>query len=327
MRERDIIDNFFKLSFDNTNAINIKIGIGDDAAAVFPPVGEHLLISTDTLVENIHFFSDVNAYALGIKSAAVSLSDIAAMGARALWMTVSLSRPPVASDWFRDFAQGLSDSTKQYNYAIIGGDLTRANAITITTTVMGAMQGTPLQRSGAKLGDDIWVSGYIGAAAYAVGTRLKNYAANINAVAMKQAIKSLETPIPRLALGQALVDLAHTAMDISDGLLTTAQAIADASACCLSIDTCAIPLPPCLENAPQVIRHNCTLAGGDDYELFFTAPIHHRQAITALASNAVPLTRIGSVQEGTGVLLWENEQLVSMEQSGYEHNFNSDHVT
>ncbi len=320
MRERDIIENFFKFSSDNAN---IEIGIGDDAAAVIPPSGERLLVSSDTLIENIHFFPDVSPYTLAIKSAAVSLSDIAAMGGRALWMTVSLSRPPVSPDWFRAFAQGFVDSTKQYNYAVIGGDLTRADTIAITTTVIGAMPRPPLQRSSAKVGDDIWLSGHIGAAAYAVGMRLKNYPSTIDDIAIVEAISCLETPSPRLALGQALVGLAHAAMDVSDGILTTAQTIGEASHCCLSLNVDTLPLPLCLNNADPNIIRACTLAGGDDYELFFTAPTSNRQAITALASSTVPLTRIGNVKEGAGVLLWDNGQALQMQQTGYEHDFGS----
>lgn len=314
MREQEIIRRYFAQRA--AGAADVEVGVGDDAAVLAPPDGK-LVVSTDTLNAGVHFFADADPYTLARKAAAVSLSDIAAMGGQARWLTVALTAAADASaEWFESFARGLASSSAEHRYAVIGGDLTRGAQCAITTTALGICHQPPLTRSGAKAGDEVWLSGSVGLAAYALAVRRGDLPA---AGDMRAAERCLHDPTPRLALAAALADKAHAMMDISDGLLITAQTIAEQSAVQIVLDAAALPLPPALAHLPAQAAHQCQFTGGDDYELLFTAP--PAANIASLASAALPLTRIGAVAAGSGAIVQLDGKPLDFPAAGYSHDF------
>ena len=314
MREQEIIRRYFA----NLTTVGVDIGVGDDAAVVSLPSAAKLAMSTDTLNAGVHFFADADPYYLARKAAAVSLSDMAAMGAVPRWLLVSLSTPPQADSWFEAFAHGLQSSAAAYQYAVVGGDLTRAEQLSVTTSIVGIFGSAPLTRFAALAGDDVWVSGAFGGAAHALGVRTERLPA---ADDMRLSDFCLDDPQPRLALGAALAGIANSAMDVSDGLLVTARDIAAQSGVCLRLEMSRIPAAQSLRGLPIERQQQCFLYGGDDYELLFTVPPDNRQAVAALATSQIPLTCIGKVVAGGGVAMTLNGEAVEMPAGGYEHDF------
>ncbi len=311
MRESEVIARFFRFA----SGARTIIGAGeDDAAVLSPPPRTRLVCSSDSLIEDVHFFADADSYFLARKSAAVSLSDIAAMGARPLWMTVALAANDKKTKWFARFAEGLKSSTAEFGYAIVGGDLCRAAKVHITTTVIGALKHPPLLRSGARAGEDVWISGAPGEAALAVHCR-KNGADKIPPKHLRAANERLHNPSPRLSLGYKLAKIASAAIDMSDGLAACANAIAARSGVKIILHLRDIPPPPCLENLPPDLRQNLMLCGGDDYELFFCAPQNARRKLSH--TNAI---RIGETAVGGGVKI-VGENGATFAARGYEHDF------
>ena len=303
MREREIIARLF----DFTKTESVCTGVGDDAAVVSAD-GQQLAVSTDSLNEGVHFFFDADPFLLARKSAAVSLSDMAAMGARPLWMTAALTTAHDV-EWLSRFAEGLKSSAAEYDYAIVGGDLCRGEKTSVTTTVIGAIDKTPLLRSGAKAGDEVWISGALGEAALAVHCRKNNitsrYESEINT--------RLNEPVPRVKLGQKLVGVASAAMDISDGLFSTAVEVAAQSKVKIVLRRHDMPLAPALSELPEDLQNRLMFAGGDDYELFFCAPPAAHSFITAEKAFC-----IGKVEAGSGVVVEGADELTM---GGYEHDF------
>ena len=308
MREREVISRFFNFP----GADSVAVGIGDDAAVLSPPPGAALAASSDTLIEGRHFFSGADSFYLARKAAAVSLSDMAAVGARPLWMLVALTAPG-GEEWFARFAGGLKSSAEEYGYAVVGGDLCRGNLISITTTVIGAVKKTPLLRSGARPGDDAWISGALGLAACAAHCRINNitpppqYAAELNG--------KLDNPAPRLELGQKLSGAASAAVDISDGLIAAAAAVAEQSKVKIVLRRGAIPVLPALQEFPVELQNKFMLGGGDDYELFFCAPKSARKKIAAEGALCIGEVISGAGAEITGA----NGAPLKIE--SYEHDF------
>ncbi|MGI9306162.1 MAG: thiamine-phosphate kinase [Gammaproteobacteria bacterium] len=307
MREREVISRFF-----NFPAASVDAGIGDDAAVLSPPPGARLAASCDTLNEGTHFFSGTDAYFVARKAAAASLSDMAATGARPLWMLVALTAPS-GTAWLARFAEGLKSSAAEYEYAIVGGDLCRGDAISITVSVVGAVDGAPLLRGGARAGDDVWISGATGCAAFAAHCRKNNiapppqYAAEINA--------KLDDPVPRLALAQKLAGTASAAVDISDGLAAAAAAVAAQSKVKIIIQQSGVPVPPALSHLPEKLQNEFVLGGGDDYELLFCAPPSARPFLAAENAVCIGAACCGAGAEITG------EDGAPVFVRGYEHDF------
>lgn len=308
MRESEVIARFF----DFAPGDNAPVGVGDDAAVLSPPPQTHLACGSDSLIEDVHFFSDDDSFFLARKAAAVSLSDLAATGARPLWMTVALAADKNA-EWFARFAEGLKSSAAEYQYAIVGGDLCRAEKVCITTTAIGALDGRPLLRNGARAGDDVWISGATGEAALAVHCRKTGIAAPPHYL---DAInKKLNDPRPRLALGCKLSGIATAAMDISDGLAACARAVAARSGIRIVLQMRDIPIPPPLAALPSSLQNELILNGGDDYELFFCAPKNARSFLEK--ENAF---RIGEVSAGAGAdIIGADGKTIRAR--GYEHDF------
>ncbi|MEI6738493.1 MAG: thiamine-phosphate kinase [Pseudomonadota bacterium] len=285
------------------------LGIGDDCALIDVTPGKQLAISTDTLVSGMHFFADADAEKLGHKALAVNLSDLAAMGASPRYFTLAITLPEINDVWLADFAKGMFQLADQYDMALIGGDTTRG-PLSMTLTVIGQVApGKALQRDHAKAGDDIWVSGALGGAALALCHLREDIKLKPNVLA--GAMSRLHTPTPRVALGLRLVSLAHAtvaAIDVSDGLIADLGHICDASTLTAEIDWPRIPCHPSLLSAAPDVRMRCALAGGDDYELCFTAPPSARAAVETISREMeLPLTKIGVMKSGSAMVVVRNE--------------------
>ncbi|WP_374409851.1 thiamine-phosphate kinase [Hydrogenophaga sp.] len=282
----------------------VALGIGDDCALLRPSPGLQLAVSSDMLVEGRHFFPDVDPAALGHKSLAVNLSDLAAMGARPLGFTLALSLPAANDAWLKAFADGLHALADAHACPLVGGDTTRG-PLNICITVFGEVApDRALRRDAAKAGDDLWLSGCTGEARLALerlrGTDWATAATGDEALCRQR----LERPTPRLALGMALAGLAHAAIDLSDGLAGDLGHILAASGVGAEIDRAALPVAPALQALSETHRLECLLQGGDDYELLFTAPQDVRQAVLAAAeTSGTPVHRIGRITADRGLRL------------------------
>ncbi|MBT9475821.1 thiamine-phosphate kinase [Polaromonas sp.] len=294
------------------------LGVGDDCALLQPAPGTQMAISCDMLVQGRHFFADVDPAALGHKALAVNLSDLAACGATPLAFTLALALPLADDAWLAPFSRGLLALADAHGCELVGGDTTQG-PLNICITVFGEVpvvhgRSQALLRSGARAGDDVYVSGTLGDARLALdalrGTRA------LPATVLAEARQRLEQPTPRVALGQALRGVASAAIDVSDGLLGDLRHILKASGVGATIDTSiAINLiASCTHKdwATGLISLNnqleYVLAGGDDYELAFTAPASAREAVQAAARQAhTPVTRIGRIEPEAGLRLIDGQ--------------------
>jgi len=317
--EFDIIRRYFKRA-----ASNAVLGIGDDAALIGIAPGNELAVSTDTLVCGKHFFADTDPYRLGHKSLAVNLSDMAAMGAEPRWVLLALTLPETLAQhnqtWLQQFSAGFFALAEQHHVELIGGDTT-AGPLNICVQILGEIaKGKALRRSGAKSGDDIWVSGTLGDAALALQHLLGKIALEPDEIG--QCLPALLTPEPRIELGRRLIGLAHSAIDISDGLVADLGHILQDSEKSAVIHLQSIPCSPVLKKRlPQSAATACLLAGGDDYELCFTAPAAHRAEIAILAVElCIPLTCIGEISSGAGLIVKDAQgKTMTLETTGYDH--------
>ena len=288
-------------------AKNARLGVGDDAALLAPAAGCELAVSTDLLLEGRHFAARTAPRALGHKALAVNLSDMAAMGAAPRWATLALALPAGDADWLAAFAEGFYALAARYKVDLVGGDTTRG-PLAICVTILGEVPaGTALRRDGAKPGDDVWVSGELGGAALAL-----EHPENARAAAR------LHEPEPRVALGERLRGLASAAIDISDGFAQDLGHILERSAVAATVRYADLPKFPLRDAA---LERRCVLAGGDDYELAFTAPAAARAAIEQLAAPlGVALTRVGSIQAGAPRLQVLDAQGRDIEvKAGFDH--------
>jgi thiamine-monophosphate kinase len=305
MGEFELIDRFFKRPLA-ASPPGVALGIGDDCALLAPSPGMQLAVSSDLLVEGRHFLSTVDPARLGHKALAVNLSDLAACGARPLGFTLALALPQADPHWLEGFARGLHTLADAHGCALVGGDTTRGS-LSICITVFGEVPpGQALLRSGARPGDDVYASGTVGDARLALevfrGTLV------LTQGAFELARQRLECPTPRVALGVALRGLASAAIDISDGLLGDLGHVLRQSGVGVRIDTTAalqlLALRDMEPRLPPARALECVLAGGDDYELAFTAPAGHRDAIAAAAATTgTRVTRIGTIEREAGVRL------------------------
>jgi thiamine-monophosphate kinase len=275
---------------------DVALAVGDDCALLQPAPGEQWAVSTDTLVEGVHFLSTVDPAVLGYKALAVNLSDLAACGAEPRCCFLALALPRVEEDWLQSFSDGLFALADAHGCVLAGGDTTRSSqGIVITMTVMGAVpRGQALLRSGAQPGDDIWVSGTLGDAAF--GLALLQGEASADAADARSAIERLERPQPRVALGRALRGVATSAIDVSDGLLGDLGHILERSKVGAHIEWGRVPRSEALLRRPDAQQQRWALQGGDDYELLFTAPAQRRERVEACAAAAgIQVSRIGEI--------------------------------
>lgn len=282
------------------------LGIGDDCALLAPGAGMQLAVSSDMLVEGRHFLSTVAPDRLGHKSLAVNLSDLAACGAKPLAFTLALSLPRADEALLDGFAQGLFALADEHGIELVGGDTTQGPP-NICITAMGEVPtGGALLRSGARPGDDLYLSGTVGAARLALEVfRGTHRLAGHDFDAVREA---MERPQPRVALGLALRGVASSAIDVSDGLLGDLGHILRRSGVAAVVEADAVPRGAVLAAQPLALQRICTLAGGDDYELLFTAPREAADRVQAAAREAgTAVTRIGRIEAGQGLRLVDRE--------------------
>jgi thiamine-monophosphate kinase len=304
MGEFDLIARYFQRA-EPLDA-RVALGNGDDCALLMPRAGMQLAVSSDMLVEGRHFLANVDPEALGHKALAVNLSDLAACGAQPMAFTLALALPRVDEAWLSGFASGLFALADAHGCRLVGGDTTRG-PLNICITVMGEVpSGQALLRSGARALDDVYVSGTLGGARLALDALQGKV--HISGSALAQHRLRLERPTPRVALGMALRGVATSAIDLSDGLLGDLGHVLRASDCGAEISTKSIA------NCSIFTSENygfdalyclqAVAAGGDDYELLFTAPVDKRELVAQAAqSSATPVTRIGSITTARGLVL------------------------
>jgi len=279
------------------------LGVGDDCALLTPAAGLQLAVSSDMLVEGRHFLSTVDPVRLGHKALAVNLSDLAACGAKPLAFTLALALPASDPGWLEPFAQGLLALADQHECELVGGDTTRG-PLTISITVFGEVPpGQALLRSGARPGDDLYASGTLGDARLALEVFRGTLA--LSGPAFEAARARMEAPTPRVALGLALRGVATSAIDVSDGLLGDLAHVLARSGVGVTIALETVPgLMACDEMLDRDRRLDYVLAGGDDYELLFTAAPEQRHAVRdASIKSGTSVTRIGVIDAEPGVRL------------------------
>ncbi|WP_124948834.1 thiamine-phosphate kinase [Sulfuriferula thiophila] len=313
--EFDLIRQYF-----SRPAPDAILGAGDDCALLQVTPGMLLAVSTDTLVAGVHFFPDADPALLGWKSLAVNLSDLAAMGATPRWATLAITLPEVDDEWLAAYADGLYRCAAQHHISLVGGDTTRG-ALCMTLTVMGEVPpGAALRRDGAQAGDTVWVSGCLGDAAFALAAIQGHL--NLSDTDFATLSTRLHAPVPRVALGLALRQIASSAIDLSDGLLADLGHILERSQVGAELDYTQLPVSELVHDlAAHPAFDRCVLAGGDDYELCFTAPADKQDAITAIgASLGLRLTAIGQISAEAGLRVTDGDGLaIALDSVGYDH--------
>ncbi len=313
------------------------LGVGDDAALIQVSAGHQLAISSDMSVVCTHFYPDAAPYDIGWKSLAVNISDMAAMGAKPKWATLSIALPDINQDWLSAFSAGFFACANAFNVDLIGGDTTRGS-LNISVTIMGEVAiGKALKRSETQVGDDIWVSGHLGHAA--LGLAFLQQKIVLEDELRDIALRALHHPQPRVSVGLALREIAHSCIDISDGLLADLSHILKASGSYVNAynlnaselsDTKVMGASLQLENIPclAVLKsrlqepniQKAILTGGDDYELCFTAHPQQRQTILSLAKQLeVNLTRIGETNATGKLSVQFEQQAINISTLGYDH--------
>ena len=296
------------------------LGVGDDAALLQVSVGNALAVSSDMLVCGTHFLPDADPFLLGHKTLAVNLSDMAAMGAAPRWATLAIALPEADEAWLAQFSAGFFALAQQHGVELVGGDTTRG-PLNLCVTIFGEVPAQQaLRRSGAQVGDEIWVSGCLGDAALALAHLQGRIA--LSAAELVACLPALHQPQPRVALGLALRGIASSAIDISDGLLADLGHILDASQVGAQLDFAALPVSPALNNyVSQPLARQCILSGGDDYELCFTASSARHAELSDIAARLnLPLTRIGKIVAGRGCIVHDaSGNPLNVEACGYDH--------
>lgn len=302
---------------------DVRVGIGDDGAVVAFETDMECVASVDMLVEGRHFAAGTDPQRLGHKTLAVNLSDLAAMGARPRYALLAGALPTSDSGWLSAFMRGFDALAARYGVELIGGDTTRG-PLTLCVTVLGDVPaGRAITRAGAKPGDDVYVSGTLGDAALALAVRLGHI--DVDAAGLRVAGERLDAPQPRIALGIALRGIASAAIDVSDGLTGDLGHILEASQVGAALDLAALPASDALRARTHGSGRDgalaCLLAGGDDYELCFTASPALRTRIGAVAQDlSLALTRIGAITASPGLVVRdETGAAMSALPRGFDH--------
>jgi thiamine-monophosphate kinase len=317
MGEFELIGRYFQRP-DQAPA-GVVLGIGDDCALLAPQPGMQIAVSSDMLVEGRHFLSTVAPERLAHKALAVNLSDLAACGARPLGFTLALALPRADPDFLEPFARGLFALADAHGITLIGGDTT-AGPLNLCITVFGEVPaGRALRRDGAVAGDQLWVSGRLGDARLALEVFRGTLA--LPGDAFERVRVAMERPTPRVALGQALRGVATSAIDLSDGLLGDLAHVLRASALGAVVEADAIPCSTIVAALDAPWRRVCTLHGGDDYELLFSAPPERADAVRAAASAAgVAVTSIGQLVATPGLRVLDAAgAALAVETTGFDH--------
>jgi thiamine-monophosphate kinase len=317
LTEFSIIDTFF--TKQKVKRSDVFVGIGDDCAITKVPKNYRLVTTVDTMVAGMHFLNDTPAAAIGHKIAAVSLSDLAAMGAIPAWATLAITLPKANSKWLKQFCQGLFTILKKYNVQLIGGNTT-AGPLTITSQISGFVPNKKaLLRSSAKIGDLIYVTGTLGDAGLAL--QLLHKQKSLNTKDKKFLIQRLQYPEPRVKEGQQLLKIAHAAIDISDGLAADLSHILYNSNVGATLFIEDLPLSAALKNnTSPFTAWKFALTSGDDYELCITIPPHLKSAVTKFNNKfSCGLKQIGIIEKKPGLRLQLQDKTFSLTKLGYEH--------
>jgi len=297
------------------------LGIGDDCALLRPRAGAALAVSTDMLLAGRHFFAGTDPGKLGHKALAVNLSDLAAMGADPRWALLAIALPGADEKWIAAFAKGFFRLARRFGTELVGGDTTKG-PLAISITAIGEVPpDSALRRDAARAGEDIWLSGTTGEAALALAHlegRVK-----LGSAARKACLARLHTPEPRVALGRRLRGLARCAIDVSDGLLADLEHVLRASGVGAQLRWDELPRARAIASCPdRILARDCLLAGGDDYELLFTAARSRRARIEALGRKLrIPLARIGATVAGEPEIDLRDArgETVSARRTGFDH--------
>jgi len=308
VNEFALIDRYFRREPRHSS---VRIGVGDDAAVIRPTPGMDLVLSVDMLVEGRHFLRGTEPYRLGHKTLAVNLSDLAAMGATPRYALLAGALPDADEAWLAAFSQGFFALAEAYGVDVIGGDTTQGPRNLCVTIIGETPADAALRRSGAKPDDDVYVSGELGDAALALAALQERTA--LSADELSRAQVRLEAPEPRVRLGERLRGIASAALDISDGLTGDLAHILDESHVGAAIELARIPrsraLDAKLAGAERDLALACLLAGGDDYELCFTASPEMRDRITSLSRDLdLPLSRIGTITGLPGLKILDDRR-------------------
>lgn len=301
------------VSFPPDRDHGVRLGIGDDAAVLEIPAGQHLVAATDTLNAGVHFPVDTAAYDIAYKCLAVNLSDLAAMGATPRWALLSLSLPRADADWVQSFAAGFKSLAEVHNVSLVGGDTT-SGPLSVSLTALGYIEpGKQLTRGGAKPGDLIVVSGTLGGAARALDLL------DTEIPAIDRHL--LDRPLPRVSLGQVLKGYANACIDVSDGLLADLGHMLKASQCGARLDIETLPFDDSLATLEDELRWSYQLSGGDDYELLFTLPPVHRSSLATWSQHLdINLSVIGEIEAGGGTrCIRKNGTSFEPQSAGFEH--------
>lgn len=301
--------------------LDVETGIGDDCALLTIAEKQLLAISTDTLVSGVHFLADIDPRDLGYKALAVNLSDLAAMGADPAWLTLALTLPEVDESWLSAFSDSLFEQLDYYGVQLIGGDTTRG-PLSVTLGIHGMIPvGRALKRSGAKVGDWIYVTGTLGDSAAGLAI-LQNRLHVSNTQHADYLIARHLRPSPRILHGQAIRGLASSAIDLSDGLISDLGHILTASDCGAHVDLDALPCSDALRAHVSPDQAQAWgLAGGEDYELCFTVPEINRGALEVAIDNlGVTYRCIGQIAPvAEGLQFLRNGSAVTLDLKGYDH--------
>jgi thiamine-monophosphate kinase len=301
------------------------LGLLDDAAVVNCRAGRCLVVTADAIVAGVHYLPEDPPYLVARKLLRVNLSDLAAMGARPLHYMLTMALPPaLGADWVSEFARGLAEDQDRFGIELLGGDSVAipGPAVLSLTAIGEVREGMEIRRSGACPGDLVWVSGTIGDAFLGLAL-LRGAYPQLALEYREQLIARFQVPDPRVALGRRLVGIAHAMIDVSDGLLADLGHICETSRVAAVVELASLPLSPAariIADGEPAIRTDLT-AGGDDYELLFTAPPHLTKAIDNLSSGlGLPITQIGRIEAGEGVQLVDPEgHRVHIDRLGYRH--------
>src|SRR5919106_5481147 len=296
------------------------LGLVDDAALLDPRPGMQLVLTKDAMVAGVHFLKGDPPGRIAQKLLRVNLSDLAAMGAAPIGYLLALARPRALDDaWLGAFCDGLAGDNTAFGVSLLGGDtVSTPGPLTLSLTAIGEVpKGEALLRSGARAGDDIWVSGSLGDAALGLAVLQGKLA--VAAPTRARLIERYRVPRPRLALGQALRDLAHGAIDISDGLIADLGHVLEASGVGAEVRADLLPLSEAAGHLPGA--QEAALSGGDDYELLFTAPQKRRAQIEALSRRLdLPLTRIGEIRAGSDLRIRDADgEIIEPTSKGWRH--------
>lgn len=319
VNEFELIDRFFARPPRNSH---VRVGVGDDAAIIAPHPNTELAVSVDMLVAGRHFFEDADPESLGHKTLAVNLSDMAAMGAVPRWALLAGALPSTDPTWLGAFARGFFALADAYHVELIGGDTTQG-PLNLCVTIIGEVPvGHGLLRRGAKIGDDIYVSGRLGDAALAFAALTGQ--TELAPEALTHCRLRLDRPHPRVGLGLALRDMASAALDVSDGLTGDLGHILERSQVGATIELAAVPRSAALNSKMQTAERDlalhCLLAGGDDYELCFTAAVEQRANIESIAQRErCALTRIGSITDGQGLQVRDEHGVTMSAPRAFDH--------